>query len=197
MSEYPNDSRGEMMMTYLPDYYQNSRVIRSIMETEGVEFNALGKALELILPQFFIETADDFGLKIWETELGLSTYPTMSKQNPYIVERRQRIISKLKGYGTTTVEVLKKVAESYDKGEIEVIEDCPHYVIKVRFVNPDGIPANLLELTKTLRDITPAHLDIQFLKNNFFIWDELDAKNWLWNQLDDLELTWNLLEVYE
>jgi hypothetical protein len=197
MSEYPNDSRGQTMMTYLPDYYQNSRVMRSIMETEGIEFDALGNALALVLSQFFVRTSDDLGLTLWETELNLPPYPMVMDEQKFISQRRRRIISKFKGYGTATVPVLEKVAEGYENGQIKVTEDFANYCIIIKFIDPLGIPANLIELYKTLRDLTPAHLDIKFESNNRFLWDELDAKMWNWNYLDNLKVDWNYLEVLE
>lgn len=197
MSEYPISSlRGKIMMTYLPEYYLASRVMGSIMQTVGKEIDDLQEALTVALRQFFVNTADEWGLEIWEAELNLPPYRTESGNQINIQERRRRIISKLQGYGTTTAAVLKKVAGGYEKGQIEVIEDLPNYLVIIKFIDKAGVPANLLDIIGVLRDIIPAHLNMEFIEYDHFLWDELDKKNWTWNQLDALNLSWNFLEVY-
>jgi len=177
------------MLTYLPRYYETSRIMRAILQTEGIEFDKLRQALDETLNQFFVNTAT-WALDKWEEELGLPITPDQPE-----AERRTKIISRLRGYGTATIYVVKKVAESYDKGSINVIEDHAAYTITIQFVDTTGVPPNLNDLKAAVRAVVPAHLDIKY-EFNYFIWDELDKKLWTWDQLDALNLTWSELEVY-
>src|SRR5690554_1842230 len=111
MNEYPiTSTRGKEMLSYLPPYYETSRVMRSILQAEGAEFDKLREALDETLNQFFVNTAT-WGLDQWEEELGLPITPDQLD-----AERRDKIISRLRGYGTATIYIVKNVAESYDKG---------------------------------------------------------------------------------
>jgi len=191
MSDYPITSvRGQEMLTYLPRYYETSRIMRAILQAEGIEFDKLRQALDETLNQFFVNTAT-WGLDRWEEELGLPITPDQPE-----AERRDKIISRLRGYGTATIYGVKKVAESYDKGTIDIVEDHAAYTITVQFVDTTGVPPNLDDLKAAVRAVVPAHLDIKY-EFNYFIWDELDRKLWTWDQLDALNLTWSELEVYD
>lgn len=182
-------ARGQEMMTYLPRYYETSRVMRGIMQVGGAELDNLRQALDEILAQTFVQTAT-WGLDKWEEELGLPVTPDQP-----IEERRDKIISRLRGYGTATISVIKSVAEAYDKGRVDVIEDHAAYTVIIRFVDTRGVPPNLADLQAAVRAVLPAHLDVVY-QFNYLIWNELDAKGWTWDYLDSLNLTWDELEVY-
>lgn len=191
MSEYPiTSARGQEMLTYLPHYYETSRIIRVILQAEGTEFDKLRQALDETLNQFFVNTAT-WSLDTWEEELGLPIMPDQP-----IDERRSKIISRIRGIGTATISIIKNVAESYVNGTIDIVEDFSTYTIIVQFVDTRGIPPNLDDLKAALRAVVPAHLDIKY-EFSYFIWDELDKKQWTWDQLDALSLTWDKLEVYK
>lgn len=187
MSELTSE-RGKIMLTYLPHYYETSRVVKSILQAEGAEFDKLRQALDETLNQFFIRTAT-WGLDRWEEEVGLPIMPDQPE-----AERRDKIISRLRGYGTATIFVVKQVAEAYDKGAIDIVEDFPAYTITVQFVDTIGVPPNLDDLKAAVRAVVPAHLDIKY-EFNYFLWDEWDKKQETWDQFDSLLLTWQELEV--
>ncbi|SMB97929.1 hypothetical protein SAMN00808754_2032 [Thermanaeromonas toyohensis ToBE] len=189
MADYEiTSTRGKEMLTYLPRYYETSRVMKAILQAQGSEFDKLRQALDEVLNQFFVSTAT-WGLERWEKELGLPPAEDQPES-----ERRDRIISRLRGYGTATIYVVKKVAESYDKGAVDVIEDFEGYTVTIRFVDTTGVPPNLEDLKAAVRAVVPAHLDLKY-EFNYFIWDEWDAKNETWDAFDSLALTWDQLEV--
>jgi hypothetical protein len=183
-------SRGETMMGYLPDYYRTSRVMRAVLEAQGNELEKLYQAFDNILDQLFIDTAS-WRLDYWEEELGLKVMP----EQP-VEQRRDKIKSRLRGQGTATIKLVKQVAETYDKGKVDVIEDVSSYTVTLRFIDTIGIPANLEDLKAAVRAVVPAHLALEF-DFNYFIWDELDKKNWTWDELDGLHMTWDELAVYK
>jgi hypothetical protein len=145
--------------------------------------------LDEVLKQFFVDTAT-WGLDTWEKELGLPVAPAQPE-----AERQDKIASRLRGYGTATIVVVKGVAEAYDKGSVDVIEDHAVYTVTVRFVDTTGIPPNLADLKAAVRAVLPAHLDLKY-EFNYLVWDELDTRNWTWDQFDALALTWGALEVF-
>lgn len=191
MSEYQIISaRGQEMLTYLPTYYETSRIMRALLQAEGAEFDKLRQALDEVLDQFFVRTAT-WGLDRWEEEVGLTVTPDQPE-----AERRDKIISRLRGYGTATISVVKQVAEAYDKGAIDIVEDFPAYTITVQFVDTTGVPPNLDDLKAAVRALVPAHLEILY-EFNYFLWQDLDQKMWTWDALDSLGLTWDQLLIYD
>jgi uncharacterized protein YmfQ (DUF2313 family) len=169
MSDYPVTSpRGQEMMSYLPDYYQISRVMRAIAEKRGLEFDNCRGMLEAILRQFYVALTDEWGLELWEKELNLPLGDSETK-----AERQQRVISKLRAHGTATIKKVKTLAESYDLGLIDIAEDYSKYTV-IRFIDTTGVPSNLEDLKAIVREVIPAHLELQY-KFNYFIWDELEV----------------------
>lgn len=180
---------GKRMLSYLPPLYETSRVMQGVLDAQGVEIDKLRQALTEVLDQFFVRTAT-WGLDRWEEELGLSP-----AANQPISERRDRIVSRIRGYGTVTVALVKEVAESYDKGTVDVIPDPATYTVTIRFVDTMGVPPNIDDLKAAVRAVLPAHLDVKY-EFRYFLWSDLDALNITWDDWDALGLTWNEVEVY-
>lgn len=182
--------RGQEMLGYLPRYYLTSRIMQVILQAQGTELDRLRQALDETLAQFFVDTAT-WGLDAWEKELGLKPAPDQPE-----AERRDRIKSRLRGYGTATFYVVKTVAEAYDKGAIDVIQDHAAYTLTIRFADTTGVPPNLDDLKAAVRDVVPAHLELLY-EFNYFLWDDLDSLNLTWDQIDALALSWDRWEVYK
>lgn len=190
MSDYPVTSEaGKRIMGYVPKYYESSRIFRALAQHRGEEVDKFRQALNETLDQFFARTAT-WSLDDWEEELGLSPQPGFTTQ-----ERQDRIVSKLRGYGTCTIYLAEQVAEAYDQGAIDAIQDHAIYQVTIRFVDTLGVPPNIEDLKIAVREVVPAHLGLAF-EYNYLIWDEYDAMGLTWNQLDALGKTWDQLEVW-
>jgi uncharacterized protein YmfQ (DUF2313 family) len=175
------------MYDYLPSYYEDIREARAIIDTESAQFEQLHADIADVLAQFFVDTAT-WGLTTWERICGLSSnnyvYNPFSKiegllfsdletyswgdlektaHPKSIEERRGAIKSRLRGYGTVTKEHIQNVAKSYANGDVEVVEDYVNYKIIVRFVNKFSVPSDLEDLQEFLREIIPAHLEVEYV----------------------------------
>jgi hypothetical protein len=181
--------RGRLMLGYLPPFYESSEVMRARLDAEGAEFDLLRLTHDEVLAQMFARRAT-WALAELEAELGLPPAPSLTVQ-----ERQDRLVSKSRGMGTCTLHLVAQVAESYQYGDIDVIEDQAGYTVYISFVNRTGIPSNLPDLQAGIRAVVPANLVIQYLFN-FFTFSELDAQGWTWSDLDGLNLTWDELAVY-
>ena len=161
------------------------------------------------MAQCFIATAT-WGLLRWEEVFGIATNMSLSYE-----QRREIIMAKIRGQGTTTAEMIKGVAEAFSGGEVEVIEDNPNYHFIVRFVGIYGIPRNMQAFITMLEEIKPAHLwytfDYKYIKWNDLkprTWNDLRPYTWnglrvneitpfvSWNGLQEEEYTWNRLAAY-
>lgn len=128
-----NSLRGRELLSYLPSYYEASRVMRSDMDAKGSELDALYEALNAAADQFFVRTAT-WGLDRWEAELGIPT----DRSKP-IAQRRAVIESKLRGAGNFSGRLVKSVAEAYDGGTVDVTFQPEEWSFTVRFVDTLGI----------------------------------------------------------
>ncbi|TYA12820.1 DUF2313 domain-containing protein [Paenibacillus faecis] len=147
---------GREMFSFLPGYYENSRIMSSDMNAKGAELDELYRALNETLDQFFVRTAT-WGLDRWEQELGLTT----DKEKP-LEQRRALVESKLRGAGQFSGRLVKNVAEAYDGGTVDVTFAPSEWSFTVKFVDTIGIPPNLDDLRAMIEEIKPAHLAVEY-----------------------------------
>lgn len=176
--------RGRELFSYLPAYYETSRVMQADMDAKGSEMDALYLALNAAADQFFVRTAT-WGLDRWEAELGIATDRTKPLE-----QRRAVLESKLRGAGTFSGRLVKNVAEAYDGGTVDVSFQSEGWCFTVKFIDTMGIPPNLEDLKAAIEEIKPAHLEVEY-QFTYLTWDDLDAANVTWDQTDLLNKTWD------
>lgn len=150
------------LMKHMPKYYKGILEITILQKAIEDELETIDLISKDVLNQFFIYTAT-WSLPVWERIFGLSVGDKTSN----IKERRENIISKLRSYGTTSKEMIARVAKSYTNGEIEVIEDYENYSFTIKFTSVVGIPQNLDNFKNFIYINKPAHLNftIEFRYN--------------------------------
>ena len=145
------------LIDLLPGYYKNSTQVIELQGAFEHWTDALRVAKDDLLSQINIKSAT-WGLSLWEKALGIET--DVSK--PYEF-RRTRIISKLRGAGTTTKEMIQNVSESFSNGEVTIIEHTGESSFEVKFTGTIGIPPNMDDLTAAIEEIKPAHLGYSYV----------------------------------
>ncbi|MPM02102.1 hypothetical protein SDC9_48347 [bioreactor metagenome] len=160
------------LIDYLPDFYKNSAEVVNVQAAVGTQAAALRAAWDDLLSQLNVTTASSWGLDLWETALGIT-----KKAADGIDYRRTRVMSKLRGAGTTTMAMIQSVAESFSNGEVEIIEDTANYTFTVKFVGTIGIPPNMDDLTSAIEEIKPAHLAYSYVII-YRTWDMIGSYTW-------------------
>lgn len=174
------------LMRYLPPIMQQVTDIEVIQDRIAEPMGALYNSIDEWVKQYYVHTAT-WGLDIWEQEYGLAT----DKNKGYEL-RREMILAKIRGNGTTTKDMIKNVAMAFSGGEVEVNEFPQEYRFEIQFIGIKGIPPNMAGLINALDEIKPAHLDFTF-KYSYTAWNVLDGLNW--NQVKSK--TWQELRIYE
>jgi hypothetical protein len=141
------------LMDLLPEYYYGNQTMEQLQEILSEKINALVGSFDETIDQCFVNTATAL-LSRYEKIYGLKV--DVSKANEF---RRERIMAKIRGVGTTTKQMIIDVASSYSNGEVDVIEDSANSNFKIRFVGTRGLPPNMADLTLTIEEIKPAHLN--------------------------------------
>lgn len=175
---------GQEMLNMLPAYYAAENT-RAVLDTKGKEFDTLKALLLFIIAQLFVPTASgasSWGLDRWEAELDLPTVAGKPDD-----ERRSRILSKLRGMGTVTVNLIKVIAEAYDNGQIDIIDHPEDYYFIVKFISALGVPPNLDDVMDALEEAKPAHLDIVY-EYRYLLIREIDGVMTI-NQIQTHNLT--------
>ena len=145
------------LMSRLPSYYLESNEVINIQNSIEKEGNLAQEAVEDLFLQLFIDSAT-WGLDFWEILYGIKV--NVSKDYGL---RRSKIKSKMRGTGTTTVELIKNISESFVNGEVEVIEHNEEYYFEVKMVSVKGIPPNMQDLKDAIEEAKPAHLGVIYV----------------------------------
>lgn len=140
------------LIDYLPSFYIESPEVVSVENAIGTQAQALRAARDEFLLQLDVSFAT-WGLSLWETALGLAV--DISKPYDY---RRTRILSKLRGSGTTTPAMIRNVATSFSNGTVSIAEYPGTCSFEVQFTGTLGMPPNIDDLTAAIEEIKPAHL---------------------------------------
>ncbi len=153
----------EQVAGYIPPLYQEDLTCGSLLNAGADELELLENGMADVLNQLFVDTAT-WGLAAWESFLGLPT-DTAKNEN----DRRAVIRSQLRGSGTVTAELLQSVAQAYDNGQIEVMEEPELYKLTIRFAGTIGLPPNLADLKAAVEAVKPAHLAVVYVYKYFLI----------------------------
>ena len=175
------------LLDYLPSFYHNSNIVKSFIDSNSIEANILKDYVEDLNNNLYVKTAT-WGLDFFEEELGLVTDKSISYE-----ERRERILAKKRGNGTTTKKMLKNTAEAFSGGEVDIIENFEEYSFIVKLVGVKGIPKNITLFKQMIEEIKPAHLSYE-LAFTYTTWGMIKEQSLLW---DDVKTkTWNEIKIY-
>lgn len=162
------------LMQYLPGFYHGTIEVQNLQAAIGAEADIVKAAVADTLDQLYVDSAT-WGLANWERYLGLPIDPAETLDN-----RRSRIMTRLRGQGTTTAEMIKNVCASFSGGEVQIIENYADYSFKIKFVGTLGRPDNLNYLAATIESVKPAHLAYSF---EFIFNTHLDLSRFTHQQL--------------
>lgn len=176
------------LMKYMPEYYQQSNVTKDALNSQSYEVGKLLVTIEDVEKQLYVDSAT-WGLDIWE-----DTYNIPTNLNATYEDRREVIKAKTRGQGTITPQMLKKTAEAFSGGEVDIIEHPEDDYFIIKFIGVKGIPRNMAGFIDMLEDIKPAHLeyDIQY---SYTVWNVIEDKKTSWTGAKTN--TWSQLKTYE
>lgn len=142
--------KGKEMLTFTDWYYQDSKIMQSILDTQGIEIDAIRDKIKNILEQFYVDTAT-WGLDLWEKELNIQD--TTGNYS----ERRNRIKLYLAKPVSVTPRFLTDLVNRYsEKKSAKIIEHNSEYCFEIEVAADDKIDWD--NINKSINLYKPAHL---------------------------------------
>jgi len=141
------------MLSNCPEYYGTSRIFKAYLQTIGLELDASTTGVGTILDAFFVKTAPEWSLSIWERELAIipGFYDTVNL-------RRAMILAKLAGTPTMTLEQMKRIVNQFVHEQTATVENIPNeYVFKI-IIPVDDVPW-FTPMNEAVEEYKPAHLE--------------------------------------
>ena len=106
---------------YVPPFVYEKKEMDALYTAQGYEAGLARHNLEDLVEQCFVSTAT-WGLIRWEEVFGIATNMSLSYE-----QRREIIMAKIRGQGTTTAEMIKDVAEAFSLSLIHISEPTRPY----------------------------------------------------------------------
>ncbi|MBY6789198.1 YmfQ family protein [Clostridium botulinum] len=141
---------------YVPSFLSGDKILSKVYEEQQKQVDSTNADIQDLINQCFIETAT-WGLDTWEKELGIQNNINYS----YAI-RRSRILAKLKGQGTTTIEAIKNICKSFVE-DVEVIEHNQEYYFEINLLSHKGFPSGFDTLYDSIREVKPSHLGVNYI----------------------------------
>jgi len=171
------------MGDYMPTYYKDIREAVAIIQTEANEITRMRAQLNKVFDNFFIVSSEPM-LDRWEALLNLTA------GNRDLNARRQRIMAKLQGAGTSTIGAIKALVDSFYT--CKVSEKNRENTIDILITGYRGIPKNFPDIVDAVNEIIPAHLAVRFAFS-YVQWSDVEASFMEFYDVDNVE--WETLEV--
>lgn len=137
----------------LPALYRQTSEDTELQRVLTLMLEQAERDKDFTLEQLFPSTTSGWGLELWERAWGIPVDRTLSDQR-----RRDRILAKVKGAGTTTLEVIKSIAESFAPYPVEVVEESALYKFVVWYLGTIGEVEHKQDLIDAINELKPAHL---------------------------------------
>lgn len=145
------------LMAQLPELY-GSLPFAELQRVLGLAVARLRQDVEFTMEQLWPQTASGWGLELWETAYGIPVEPDKTD-----AARRTRVLSKLRGQGTPTAELIRSVVLAFVEGTVEIVEDHGAYSFLIRIVPDSGLPPDVDAIRDAVNEIKPAHLGMALL----------------------------------
>ena len=143
---------------YVPKrYWGNDEIQKLIYEKLTDRLNWLEGIFEEIVNNAYIKDMNEEALSRIEKEFKIKSDSEMTLE-----ERKEYLLSILRGIGVTNIERLKIIAKSYDCGDIEVIQNYSSYSIIIKFVSVKGTPKRVNDLKKAIEKVITCHLGVSY-----------------------------------
>ena len=141
------------MMRMLPDYYRGSASVGQYFDALVWALSELAAAVADRAAQLWLQSAT-WMLPRYERIFGITA------TSGTLEERRAVLLARLAARGTCTVERVRQVAAQYTAARVDVLEYYDRYWVEVALSGIDGQPPRMEDLTRSLREILPAHLGL-------------------------------------
>jgi hypothetical protein len=184
MSEWPiSTAVGKDMQSMQPWFIRRSPVLTRLMDTYGDELDTYLGLTHEVIAQLFVRTST-WGLDYWELELGLPYTGELTDD-----ERADRIVAKMRSYRQGTPFVVRLVANSYNLGNVQPIEDFRGRRLIIRFSDIRGVPTNLGDMQSTMEHLVRASALLEF-EYSYLLWQEVLDGGSTWQEIKTANITW-------
>lgn len=155
------------------------------------------RVTDKILEQYFNElnradlqrdpTTATYSLQHWADMTGCNI------NNLTTDEAQKEVLMSMKAQTQVTRMTIKKLIETNANADCDVVEIFDKYYITVTFTSKIGIPPNIEQIKKKLREVLPAHLNYEMIFK-YRTWGDLKKLGKTWGYYKDNSTKWEDLK---
>jgi Uncharacterised protein conserved in bacteria (DUF2313) len=175
-----------MLRKKFPSFYENCNTMIVLWDEEDREVTSFQSSITSMINQSFIGTTDT-EIARWEKIFGLPIRPSVP-----LADRITTVKAKMRGIGVVNASQIKRTADAFTNGDVDVIEKPSTYDVEIKFVSIRGIPPNIDDCKAAINAIIPAHIKVSYTFA-YLVWNELDNSLMTYDSLD--AYTWDLFET--
>ncbi len=156
------------ILKFINKIFRNDVITKHIAKISKTNLENIEIKITDVKNNIFLDTST-WGLEIYEKELNLEYIEDKS-----IDERKSIIMAKWRGAGKLTLELIQDTVKAYTNNSVTVRFNG---TIILDFSNKIGKPKDVNSLIKSIEDIKPAHLGIEYIFK-YRTWGDLKKFNW-------------------
>jgi|GEM_PF-1891395 len=177
-----------VMLSEIPPIMRSDILLNELYKSIDQVLSTLDSRIDVVFNERFVDHATGLGLVYLEERLGITT-----DLNKPLVQRRSLIKARLKVKGKINLAKIDNICDSWINGQVDT--SISGNTINVKFVSVGGIPQGVSDLEKTLLEIIPSHLKINW-QYSFMTWDMFESHNWTYDEFESQNLNWDELEKF-
>ena len=174
------------LIEYYPGFYKRSEEFCQLQEVLEEMVRPLEVASNSLIKQFFIEECT-WGLPVWEKLMAV-THALSGQED----SKKREIKGMLLNCGPANLLTIIDIANRFENGTLEFDVDYQTLNMTIRFSSKMGIPPNIKDMQRIIRNIVPARFAINY-EFKYNRWS--DVKGYLWSEVNNM--TWAQLKVME
>lgn len=184
------------LLNYLPEFMQEIKEFKEIVQAENVVFNILSNDIEYFLNQLFIDSASPETVFRFENFLGIKGEGTLDQRKSYIlalIKKGDKLNEKSIKTIVDTITGSEAIVTFYAINEVNSPKNG-HAVLLVQVLSPDNNKDYKYDdIQRALQPLVPAHIDLmvikyfstwQNVKDNYLDWGAA-AQAASWQEIND------------
>ena len=166
----------DKVINFINKIFRNDDISKHIAKISQAELENVEIKITDIESNIFLDSAT-WGTNIFEKELDIEYV-----EDKTIDERKSIISAKLRGAGKLTLELIQDTVKAYTTNVVSVRFNG---IIIIDFSDKIGVPNDIDSLMKSIEDIKPAHLGVDYIFRyrkwkdlNQFMWKTISKYSW-------------------
>lgn len=148
----------EVLMSYVPKFFENIYEIKKIYEAQGKMIDNAQAAFEVALNNMFIPTMDERNVEALENFLSI-----VAKSDASLDDRKLELLNHFRGYGKISADVIKETSKNYNLDasvNFDEQDEQDNFILRIKLQVPNNSTSisDYVGNIKTLDIRLPAHL---------------------------------------